>query len=319
MSRVTRHGVKHVRSTEVKPQKTVVFIMGSGHCGSTLVDLVLGSHSEAFSLGELWELSRRVGDTKRHLRRCGVCGEDCPFWDDPALRRFLRRYFARPGVTGRLRRRLAPFVYDLYDELFKASDKNVLIDSSKNYRWIQRQLRPAYQWYDRRACLLYLVRDGRGVVNSYLRKYPDRGVAGWATEWARLVERMNGYYERFPEKDRIRVRYEDFATDTEAVVAKVTDRIGLRFEPDMLRYWIRDHHPVGGNLGTRSLVFRWRNRFPDLEQHTEGRSLQSHFEKSHYDQVGLAIRLDERWKKDLGEEQLRQFDEVAGHLNRELD
>ena len=30
----------------------VVFIMGAGHCGSTLLDLIVGSHSNAFSLGE---------------------------------------------------------------------------------------------------------------------------------------------------------------------------------------------------------------------------------------------------------------------------
>ena len=34
------------------PRK-VVFILGSGHCGSTLLDLMLGAHSRIVGLGEM--------------------------------------------------------------------------------------------------------------------------------------------------------------------------------------------------------------------------------------------------------------------------
>ena len=50
-------------------ENQIVFIMGPGHCGSTLLDLILGSHSDCFSLGEVFRLSEisSLFDT-RHLR-----------------------------------------------------------------------------------------------------------------------------------------------------------------------------------------------------------------------------------------------------------
>jgi len=33
--------------------KTIVFIVGSGHSGSTILDRLSGHHSQAFSIGEI--------------------------------------------------------------------------------------------------------------------------------------------------------------------------------------------------------------------------------------------------------------------------
>jgi len=63
--------------------KQVVFVMGAGHCGSTLLDLILGSHSECFSLGELFSLPRFFdpkSDNYKHI--CSVCDSDCQIWHD---------------------------------------------------------------------------------------------------------------------------------------------------------------------------------------------------------------------------------------------
>jgi hypothetical protein len=37
---------------------------------------------------------------------------------------------------------------------------------------------------------------------------------------------------------------------------------------------------------------------------------------THYDDVGLAIRLDLRWKRELTAEQLAAFETIAGETNR---
>ena len=66
-------------------QRAVVFVLGSGHCGSTLLDLILGSHSEAFSLAEFIHISRLI-DTPEPERGpvCAICEGSCPFWDETA-------------------------------------------------------------------------------------------------------------------------------------------------------------------------------------------------------------------------------------------
>jgi hypothetical protein len=45
----------------------VIFILGSGHCGSTLLDLILDSHSKVFSVGE-------IGDLRK--QKIGTCGKE---------------------------------------------------------------------------------------------------------------------------------------------------------------------------------------------------------------------------------------------------
>lgn len=62
--------------------KRVVFIMSTGHSGSTLLELILGSQSRIFVLGEFIHLDRKLDEfdqSKPHL--CGVCKGECEFWN----------------------------------------------------------------------------------------------------------------------------------------------------------------------------------------------------------------------------------------------
>ena len=58
-----------------------VMICGAGHSGSTLLGMILGSHSQAFYMGEGGK-ARYLGDEKKPLRKrvCKICGEACPVW-----------------------------------------------------------------------------------------------------------------------------------------------------------------------------------------------------------------------------------------------
>jgi len=51
--------------------KKVVYILGSTRCGTTMFDLVISSHQECASLGELCLF---------HKRACGFCGSECKHW-----------------------------------------------------------------------------------------------------------------------------------------------------------------------------------------------------------------------------------------------
>jgi hypothetical protein len=57
----------------------IIYIMGSGHSGSTLLDIILGNHPDVVSVGELTYLVRDAWiDNKRCA--CGTTGNECPFW-----------------------------------------------------------------------------------------------------------------------------------------------------------------------------------------------------------------------------------------------
>lgn len=59
-------------------EDAVIYVCSSGRSGSTLLDLLLGSHSNAFSLGEIEHLPKNLAlDTPCS---CGATARSCEFW-----------------------------------------------------------------------------------------------------------------------------------------------------------------------------------------------------------------------------------------------
>lgn len=293
--------------------KKVVFVMGNGHSGSTLLELILGSHPQVRALGEITNLRKVVDIDDAEIRICHVCEGRCEFWNGKVDIDVLRRHFSHRGPFAPLGRAISNTRNALYRHLFEQTGARVLVDGSKGVSWISRQLRPAWKWGDISPFLLHIVRDGRAVVNSKLRKYPDRGIDEESRHWKRVCERMNKYYEQFPADCRYRMSYEELATEPEPVIRRLCDALRIEYMPSMLRYWEHDHHTTFGNTATRSLIDRYRAQF-GVGGQTVAVTRARHGE--HYDQIGLAIRLDERWKRELTEEQLSVFESIGGELNR---
>ena len=57
-----------------------VYICSAGHSGSTLLDLLLGSHSRIASLGEIDQLSKNIA--LNTLCACGEPVRSCVLWRD---------------------------------------------------------------------------------------------------------------------------------------------------------------------------------------------------------------------------------------------
>jgi len=305
-------------------QKKVVFIIGCGHSGSTLLDLILGSHSQAFSLGEL----RYIGSLlpadaadSAATRICDICEDICDFWNRKANIRLLKLYYSRQTYLQRALGRLALYMYNPYRLLFDWSGKSILIDSSKAPGWIMRQLSVRHTWGNIEPYLLFICRDGRAVVNSFLRKYPERNIADKTKEWLTQINKMKKYYADFPEARRMRVHYEELATHPREVSEQICHLLDIDFEPEMLRYWRHAHHIIRGNAGTRSLIYKYRAKFEvENEKLAERDSAESkYYDDSYYQQVGMSIYLDQRWKRELTPEQLAIFDSLAGEANREFE
>jgi hypothetical protein len=299
--------------------RKVVFIMGNAHSGSTLVGLILGSHSQMFGLGELSMLHEYVDQPYQGFPKlCYVCEGECEFWNKRVPFPVLRRYFSRKNLLARVVSTASRYHRSIYDHLFEWTGYNVMVDYSKPVKWIRRQLQPSYHWQKMTPYLLYLARDGRAVVNSQLRKYPDKKMEDEAARWKHNIERMNDLYDEFAPAQRFTLSYEQLTTQPTEVAKAVCDWLHLDFEPSMLSYWEHDHHATAGNLGTRSLIFRYRTEFADQPKAT-AEIVPEQFKARHgdyYDRLGLAIKPDLRWRNELSEEQLRIFETVAGETNK---
>ncbi len=309
-------------SQHTASKRKLVFILGAGHSGSTLLDLLLGSHTKIASLGELSALGAASQRDRENF--CGICEADCPIWTPQRRPVFLKHTPAMTqtgGLVGRLvarwhRRARRHYMPTLYNHLFDWFNVPILVDSSKLPGWIGTQIQTLAQSSTIDPLLIYNLRDGRAVVNSFYRKYNDTlAFQQVITNWKETIEQANALYAQAT-IPKLKVQYERLATDPEDTLNMVCDHLGVEFQPGMLKYWEADHHILFGNAGTRSRIFAYR------EQTQGGYQAPSAPDQSHGDYYAhhhLGIQLDMRWREELNADQLQTFERLAGDLNRPFE
>jgi hypothetical protein len=268
----------------------VVFILGCGHSGSTILELLLNAHSDMVCTGEV----EKVGvKTREEQERCS-CGEKfdtCPFWGEYMATRSTNSFFTRnvwqlaqskkdfllnrPVYTP-LRRvnRGIPFKTDEFDldeyvrdteDLFayilEKSGEGIVVDSSKNtaranaLERYSKRIRPYY---------IHIVRDGRGVTWSYAKKYNRYGK--YMARW--FLENLKAEVLRWKtDAPLLRVSYRKLIKNPEAELRRICAFLGVGYEPQMLQYADAAHHTVGGNAGAiKSNIIRedtgWKEAMP---------------------------------------------------------
>lgn len=213
----------------------VIYIAGYGRSGSTLLDLLLGSHPDVFGAGELTWLFRDA--LCREDCTCGTAVIDCEFWSSV----FGRLAKAMPGFDMRLAanvtvntERLGVAAKDkkyylrLWDKTFDAiaesSGCRYVVDSSKTSRLAVNRLPFFLRGLSATTSVLHLVRDPRGVMwscrrgsNRRLAKGTPtrqiggmgRGLCGWmfANAAVEKIRKQNDGDKFF------RLRYEDLMAE----------------------------------------------------------------------------------------------------------
>ncbi len=292
--------------------KKIVFIMGAGHSGSTLLGLILGSHSRAFGLGEVVKLGKMLNKpAQTESQLCFVCQSKCEFWDERVNLDVLKRYFSSNRIT----RYLAQRQRNLFDYFFDWTEADMLVDFSKQVSWIKPQMEQLPRMSRTIPYVLYITRDGRAVTNSRLRKYPDSNMEQEAIRWRKNVEQMNRFYQRLPAHQKLQIAYERLATQPGTAIKETCEWLQIYYEPDMLNYWQHEHHLGPGNRGTASLIIRHQKMQTEHDFEIDA-PIANERHKGHYEKMGLAIKLDLRWQQELTAEQVQIFEKVAGETNR---
>ena len=291
----------------------VVFIMGIGRSGSTLVELMIGSHPDCFSLGEISKLPKLLQKKKENWFAPGST-----FWQDNFTQNELEELalgFSDRRLTSYIPLKVEKSVRSLlgmdaifnpYTQLFAKTNAKLLTDSSKHVHWISNKLKAKeFRNGNVDAYLLYNVRDGRAVVNSYLRLERD-SIEDISNRWVRLWHQYQGLYATFPDDKRMTVRYEELVTDPETTMEGVCRWLNLDFRPDMVEYWKHPHHHIVGSRGTSALISKFRGQ--------QLRNLDKH--GAYYQDLEFKIKLDLRWKQELSPENLGVFNRISGGLNQ---
>jgi hypothetical protein len=260
---------------------TVIYIAGSGRCGSTLLERVLGEIPGYVNVGELIQLARQMAP---HNDRCG-CGQaftDCPFWtavgerafggwDSQSLesvremegrvarQQYLRRAPAVPQAGGPDLAALGTWYERLLRAVAAESGAAYVVDASKEMR---QALLFAGAGIDVRV--IHLIRDVRGVAFSMSKRHaesPDpvnRTEMTWRTAPALAAALWVGVLSEEKQLSRggvsvARMRYEDFVRQPHAAIEQALGRLGLSVGPSALthigdgRVTLPSSHGLSGN------------------------------------------------------------------------
>lgn len=293
----------------------LIYIHAASHSGSTLLASQLARHPEVATVGELAGTPYR--SRPGYQCSCGAELQRCGFWREVSAAMARRGYsysaataqtdirnapdaIARRLLSPRHRGPLLEALRDaalalvpggrshlerhhnlktaLVESIRECTGKPVLVDSSKSGVQLKYHLRNPRL----DVKLIWLVRDGRGVARSIARNQRTSLEQG-AYEWRRRNEEAGAIVRGLDPSRWIQVRYEALCAEPEQTLGRLWRFIGVA--PERVNGAACELHVLGHGS-------RLKGAAP--------------------------IRLNERWRDELGAEDLRRFDGVAGTLSREL-
>lgn len=235
----------------------VIYILSSGHSGSTVLGALLGNTRNARHIGELSNLYK-VSKGQLETCSCGFLPLKCSFWKQVlgAFNAKLSEYGSdfdeyeknRKHVEGLIMRQQPSqealkkyklFASALFEILSQYSESELVIDSSKSP---SRALALSKVFIDK-MIIIHLKRQTNGVIYSFHRKYDKLRIRPFL--WNLIKEHMKIIYAlRNSDAEKIKVLYETiFEKDK---VQYLFDKIGITtdFAADDPIY---NTHVIAGN------------------------------------------------------------------------
>jgi hypothetical protein len=315
----------------------LAYILAASHSGSTLLTMLLNSHPDVATVGEL--APGGMGDLSWYLCSCGTRLRECSFWQyvSSAMKRngnhfdledFGTRFsmpesriatwllgpLHRGPVLELLRDTALGLITSWPDRLAEIARRNeaiieVILDYYHARIFVDKGNRALRLKYLLRipsldVKVIRLIRDGRAVALTYMdpagfadakdtarrgggsggnRENERLEMAQAAYQWRRCNKEAEHVIHRLDKAQWTEIRYEDLCNDTDNTLNRIFEFFDL--DPDQRAKDFRsvEHHVVGNGMR--------------LDSTSE-------------------IRLDERWRSVLTEEDLKTFDRVAGKMNR---
>ncbi len=194
------------------------FIFSSVRSGSTLLRMILNSHSQIYAPHEL------------HLAHVKVS------FEIPAAEKAMAALDLDEGE-------LTAMMWDrLLTTALRRSGKAVLVEKTPNlvFHWD----RVARTWPDAR--FIYLLRHPASILDSWQRARTAQTGEQAVASVARYLRKLREARAAVP---GITVRYEDLTTDPAREARRLCAFLGVDFEPAMVEYGNADHGPLVAGLG----------------------------------------------------------------------
>lgn len=279
--------------------KKIVFIVGAGRSGSTVLCKSIGSHLDGFAISELSKL-KQLFEENSHCS-CGKYYQECPFWremlagyvnkheksDIPSfeinrgniLNKFMFscKYYLNIDCKIHENNTILK-TFDIYEKIFNKTDADFLVDASKE---IYRALMLSKLAKDKgiKCFFIFLTRDGRSVINSSMKKVQklnwrnktlslaDSGSSFWVAMKAWFVVNLRTFLlcNLLLKDEFIIIKYEEFVKHPVEKLKSISRFIGVEYSDDMTCLDNKTHHMMGGNASRinakeiKSFSVKWDN------------------------------------------------------------
>jgi hypothetical protein len=273
--------------------KQIIYIAGYGRSGSTLLDIILGDHPRAISLGETVRIIEDYLNPDSTCS-CGVRLNECSFWSKiinriyPAQteeelikikenQRTIESKFGLFRIVGPFyssaKERYTFLINDFFNTVFDESHKDVVIDSSKSAYGAAWRAYALSKYCKYPIKIIHLTRDGKSVVASKLRgdnrklrmginhvqsMAALRGIIGW-----NIANLIMGITKILVKKDSyLFIQYERFIHEPQKVLREIESFTGLSYEEAEKKIINNEPfeigHLIGGNRITnqKNIVLR---------------------------------------------------------------
>jgi Sulfotransferase family len=244
----------------------VVYVMGAGRSGSTILGVALGNCPEVFYAGELEAWLRRSGvpnfggaARERFWESVKEAVEDRGLYGDGAWR-YIECSPALFRISGwltkrRMRTRYRATTERLYRAIANSAQATHIVDTS-HYPLRAREL----QHLDVELYIVYLVRDPIAVASSFRRRdISNASKSLLATNaYLTLTHMLSvSVFLRHDRRKRMVVRYEDLLAEPGGTIRQILDWAGISAPPPDLTSLVTGV-PFQGNrlLDSETITFR---------------------------------------------------------------
>ncbi len=258
----------------------IIYLLGAGRSGTTMLATILNNHPKIYTIGEMHQFLDYVFEDKDCS--CGKNLSQCPFWssilmdleisilknkNNVDLSNSLEKHHLIPLYL--MGKPIHPKYREIIDMVFGAIqskvDKPWILDSSKyNSRYLL--LRK-----NKRINLkgVYLVRDVRGVINSFGKNVQTPKKPLSAIIYYSLINFYSQWVCSF-DKRILKIRYEDFVNEPDKTIQKIEKHL----------------------FGSSSNLSKLTNETFNIPHIIAGNRLRS--------QKKLVIKKDMQWKEKIG-------------------
>lgn len=292
-------GIKAMTIKNGSSTPTIIYIMGYGRSGSTILDMLLQQHYNIVSAGAL----NNIYDWQLNSEKCS-CGNrlsDCSFWFDvltgknimsnstsPLEARTLQFKFERLSVLWRLitgshsehdKSIYREGMRELYGNIADVASVKFIVDSSKSTRDCTGRALALGKVAHMPVKSIWLTRDGRGVGWSAIRRTGSderkrvsekpsvnfiRTVLSWSL--TNLLTRITTLFMK--KGTYMHVKYEELCKDPDETLSLIGEFLDLDMKEVINSASGLSNISAGHNLGGNRLRFETKVRLkPDLSWH----------------------------------------------------